>query len=58
MLSNISFYDRDEERHHPLFYRLSMIKTKVPYNYPKVPHHGKQAFNLGEYVLGLITNSL
>jgi primary-amine oxidase len=58
VLSDISFYDRDEGRHRPLFYRLSVAKTEVPYGCPKVPHPGKQAFDLGEYGLGLMTNSL
>ncbi|KAL4862441.1 hypothetical protein BDV12DRAFT_203058 [Aspergillus spectabilis] len=58
VLSDISFYDREEERHRPLFYRLSVAEMVVPYGCPEPPHHRKQAFDVGEYGMGLMTNSL
>lgn len=58
ILNNISFYDRDEDRVRPIFYRLSLTEMVVPYGNPEHPHQRKHAFDLGEYGGGYMTNSL
>ena len=58
ILNNISFYDRDEDRIRPIFYRLSLTEMVVPYGNPEHPHQRKHAFDLGEYGGGYMTNSL
>ncbi|KAH3334246.1 hypothetical protein KXW44_009412, partial [Aspergillus fumigatus] len=54
----ISIYDPVEKRQRPLFYRISVAEMVVPYGCPEPPHHRKQAFDVGEYGMGLMTNSL
>ncbi|KPI42590.1 Copper amine oxidase 1 [Cyphellophora attinorum] len=58
ILNDISFYDRDEGRQRPIFYRLSLAEMVVPYGNPEHPHQRKHAFDLGEYGGGYMTNSL
>ncbi|KAF4219059.1 hypothetical protein CNMCM5878_003914 [Aspergillus fumigatiaffinis] len=58
VLSDISIYDPVEKRQRPLFYRISVAEMVVPYGCPEPPHHRKQAFDIGEYGMGLMTNSL
>ncbi|KAH2588241.1 hypothetical protein KXW93_007214, partial [Aspergillus fumigatus] len=58
VLSDISIYDPVEKRQRPLFYRISVAEMVVPYGCPEPPHHRKQAFDVGEYGMGLMTNSL
>ncbi|CAH7673550.1 copper amine oxidase [Phakopsora pachyrhizi] len=41
-----------------LFYRLSVVEMVVPYGSPESPHHRKFAFDVGEYGLGNLMNSL
>ncbi|KAI8979475.1 copper amine oxidase [Mycotypha africana] len=56
VLHNISYQDGPEKR--PLFYRISLSEMVVPYADTNTPHHRKHAFDVGEYGLGLCTNSL
>ncbi|KAK4517236.1 uncharacterized protein ATC70_000568 [Mucor velutinosus] len=56
VLHNISYQDGAEKR--PLFYRISLSEMVVPYADTNTPHHRKHAFDVGEYGLGLCTNSL
>ncbi|ORX90599.1 hypothetical protein K493DRAFT_230233 [Basidiobolus meristosporus CBS 931.73] len=56
VIRNVSYQDGNEKR--PLFYRLGISEMVVPYADPESPHNRKQAFDVGEYGLGLSTNSL
>ncbi|CAM0137855.1 peroxisomal copper amine oxidase [Umbelopsis sp. WA50703] len=56
VLHNLNYQDGDEKR--PLFYRMSLSEMVVPYAEPGAPHFRKHAFDVGEYGLGLSTNSL
>ncbi|TQN65480.1 Copper amine oxidase 1 [Colletotrichum shisoi] len=56
VLSNITYSDKGTPR--PIFYRLSLAEMVVPYGNPEHPHQRKQAFDLGEYGAGYMTNSL
>ncbi|GAA5795012.1 copper amine oxidase [Helicostylum pulchrum] len=56
VIHNVSYQDGAEKR--PLFYRISLSEMVVPYADPSAPHYRKHAFDVGEYGLGLCTNSL
>ncbi|KAG1453664.1 hypothetical protein G6F56_007513 [Rhizopus delemar] len=56
VIHNVSYQDGAEKR--PLFYRISLSEMVVPYADPYSPHYRKHAFDVGEYGLGLCTNSL
>lgn len=56
VIHNVSYQDGPEKR--PLFYRISLSEMVVPYADPQAPHFRKHAFDVGEYGLGLCTNSL
>ncbi|KAI8989332.1 copper amine oxidase [Pilobolus umbonatus] len=56
VIHNVSYQDGVEKR--PLFYRISLSEMVVPYADPSTPHHRKHAFDVGEYGMGLCTNSL
>ncbi|KAI8379319.1 copper amine oxidase [Radiomyces spectabilis] len=56
VIHNVSYQDGPEKR--PLFYRISLSEMVVPYADPYAPHYRKHAFDVGEYGLGLCTNSL
>lgn len=58
ILSDISIYNPVEKRQRPLFYQISIAEMVVPYGCPEPPHHQKQAFDVREYGMGLMTNSL
>lgn len=58
VLSNITYFDKNESKARPLFYRLSLAEMVVPYGNPEHPHQRKHAFDLGEYGGGYMTNSL
>jgi primary-amine oxidase len=51
-LHNISFGGR------PICYRASLAEMIVPYGSPRPPHFRKNAFDIGEYGLGRLANSL
>ncbi|ORX47151.1 hypothetical protein DM01DRAFT_1327156 [Hesseltinella vesiculosa] len=56
VIHNVSYQDGAEKR--PLFYRLSLSEMVVPYADRDPIHARKHAFDVGEYGLGLCTNSL
>ena len=67
VLSTVSYRDGDDEGavqaeggtiERPLFYRISLAEMVVPYGQPDFPHYKKFAFDVGEYGLGYLCNSL
>lgn len=65
VLSTISYADDEaagaskvNPKERPLFYRLSLSEMVVPYAEPAYPHYRKFAFDVGEYGLGFLANSL
>ena len=58
VLSDVRIQDHYQDRERMLFNRLSLVEMVVPYGNPDIPHHRKQAFDIGEYGMGLMTNSL
>jgi primary-amine oxidase len=58
VLSTVQYFDRDEDRYRPIFYRASFAEMVVPYAAPEWPHPRKFAFDVGEYGLGMMANSL
>ncbi|KAF9890611.1 hypothetical protein FE257_005742 [Aspergillus nanangensis] len=58
VLSDIRIDDPYERRERMLFNRISVAEMIVPYGHPTAPHQRKQAFDVGEYGMGLMTNSL
>ena len=48
----------DQGRLRPILYRASMAEMVVPYGDPRVQHYRKNAFDLGEYGVGILANSL
>ncbi len=42
----------------PVLYRASLSEMVVPYGSPRAPHHRKNVFDIGEYGLGKLANSL
>ena len=58
VLNNIRVDDPDTGEQRSLFHRLSIAEMVVPYGNPTPQHHRKMAFDVGEYGMGLMTNSL
>ncbi|BFZ64877.1 hypothetical protein YB2330_006030 [Saitoella coloradoensis] len=59
VLNNIRYADPQEGgKDRSMFYRLSIAEMVVPYGEPSAPHHRKHAFDVGEYGMGAMTNSL
>lgn len=65
VLSNVVYKDDEvpgfskaSPKERPLFYRLSVAEMVVPYSEPAHPHYRKFAFDVGEYGLGFLANSL
>ncbi|KAF2491702.1 copper amine oxidase [Lophium mytilinum] len=52
VLQNVTYDGRNT------FYRLSFSEMTVPYGDPRTPYHRKQAFDLGDAGLGMMSNSL
>jgi primary-amine oxidase len=50
-------YD-DDGRLRPILYRASLAEMVVPYGDPTAAHYRKNAFDVGEYGIGRMTNSL
>ena len=48
----------DNGRYRPIFYRGSMTEMVVPYGDPRPTQVRKNAFDVGEYGMGMCTNSL
>ncbi|MEM9627990.1 MAG: primary-amine oxidase [Pseudomonadota bacterium] len=51
-LHNISYADR------PVCYRASLAEMVIPYGSPRAPHYRKNVFDIGEYGIGKLANSL
>ncbi|TMD31403.1 MAG: primary-amine oxidase [Chloroflexi bacterium] len=49
---------RDAGRLRPVLYRASLSEMFIPYGDPNPTHHRKNVFDMGEYGVGLNTNSL
>lgn len=58
VLNNIRVDDPETGVERSMFHRLSIAEMVVPYGCPEKPHHRKHAFDVGEYGMGLMTNSL
>lgn len=56
IINTVTYNDDGNIR--PLFYRLSLAEMVVPYGDPAGPHHRKFAFDVGEYGIGNLANSL
>jgi primary-amine oxidase len=48
----------DQGRLRPIIYRASLVDMVVPYGDPHPNHHRKNAFDVGEYGLGMLANAL
>jgi primary-amine oxidase len=48
----------DQGKHRPILYRASMSEMVVPYGDPRSQHFRKNAFDLGEHGIGMLSNSL
>jgi primary-amine oxidase len=49
---------RDQGRERPILYRASVADMVVPYGDPRPPYYRRNAFDIGEYGIGSLTNSL
>lgn len=56
VLYTIGYEDKGRVR--PLIYRASLAEMVVPYGDSSPNHYRKNAFDMGEYGLGMLTNSL
>jgi len=56
VLHNIRYVDAGRER--PVCYRASFAELVIPYGDPREPHSWTNAFDVGEYGIGPLTNSL
>jgi primary-amine oxidase len=56
VLHTISYNDDGVER--PILYRASICEMVVPYGDPREQYYRKNAFDIGEYGLGTLANSL
>ena len=56
VLYTVSYTDQGQER--PILYRASLVEMTVPYGDPRPQNFRKNAFDVGEYGLGMLTNSL
>ncbi len=56
VLHEIGFEDQGRVR--PIIYRASLAEMVVPYGDPSGGHYRKNAFDIGEYGIGSLTNSL
>ena len=56
VLHTISYTDEAGER--PILYRASICEMVVPYGDPGEQYYRKNAFDIGEYGLGMLANSL
>jgi primary-amine oxidase len=56
VLHTVSYTDGSRER--PILHRASISEMVVPYGEPGEQHYRKNAFDIGEYGLGMLANSL
>ncbi|SCV69173.1 BQ2448_2193 [Microbotryum intermedium] len=58
VLNHVQHFDREEGLYRPIMYRASFAEMVVPYAAPEWPHPRKFAFDVGEYGIGMMANSL
>ena len=56
MLHTVSYFDQGRER--PIVYRASFVDMVVPYGDPRPAYFRRNAFDIGEYGIGMLANSL
>jgi primary-amine oxidase len=56
ILYTVGYEDQGKLR--PILYRASLVEMTVPYGDPRPHHYRKNAFDLGEYGVGTLANSL
>ena len=56
VINTVTYTDGDDVR--PVLYRASLSEMTVPYGDPSVTQARKNAFDVGEYGLGMLANSL
>jgi primary-amine oxidase len=56
VLHTIAYQDGDTLR--PIIYRASLTEMFIPYGDPAPTHHRKNVFDMGEYGVGVLSNSL
>jgi primary-amine oxidase len=56
VLHTVTYNDQGQER--PVLYRASLVEMTVPYGDPRPFHYRKNAFDVGEYGVGTLANSL
>ncbi len=56
VLHTVTYEDQGRER--PVLYRASLAEMVVPYGDPTINHYRKNAFDVGEYGVGMLANSL
>jgi primary-amine oxidase len=56
VLHTVTYRDRGRER--PILYRASVVDMVVPYGDPRPTYFHRNAFDIGEYGIGYLTNSL
>jgi primary-amine oxidase len=56
VLHTIAYQDGDTLR--PIIYRASLAEMFIPYGDPRPTHHRKNVFDMGEYGVGVLSNSL
>jgi primary-amine oxidase len=56
VLHTLSYHDGDKER--PVLYRASVCEMVVPYGDPSEQYYRKNAFDVGEYGIGTLANTL
>ena len=56
VLHQLSYHERGRER--PILYRASLSEMVVPYGDPTPTHNKKNAFDVGEYGIGRMANTL
>jgi primary-amine oxidase len=56
VLHTIAYKDGDTWR--PIIYRASLTEMFIPYGDPRPTHYRKNVFDMGEYGVGLLSNSL
>jgi primary-amine oxidase len=56
VLHTLSYEDQGRMR--PILYRASVAEMVVPYGDPGISHYRKTAFDIGEYGIGVLANSL
>ncbi|HZO71736.1 MAG TPA: primary-amine oxidase [Ktedonobacteraceae bacterium] len=56
VLHTVTYEDQGRER--PVLYRASLAEMVVPYGDPTINNYRKNAFDVGEYGVGMLANSL